>query len=212
MLVRCFAGVLFFCFFLFVFFTYERAAQKKKTKTHTCCLCALTSEAPLSPESFRSRPCKLEAGMRLKVKAFQFYLTPSLWFNMKPACVQMITESKRLTSIGLTDCLCVCVCVCERWSVCMHTCMFRGGVWLWLHMSVRVCNCVCVCVCVSDRQTDSSAGTQPACQWMISETCYTNNPLVIVFSEDGLFDYWNSLGPLITCARHFQANLHLRPV
>lgn len=200
--------------FLFFFSFFNRYTVQNKKPIHV--VSARWHPKPLYlPESFSVEACKLEAGMRLKVKAFQFYLTPSLWFNMKPACVQMITESKRLTSIGLTDCLCVRACVCERWSVCMQTCMFRGGVWLWLHMSVRVCNCVCVwcvCLCVTDGQTDSSAGTQPACQWMISETCYTNNPLVIVFSEDGLFDYWNSLGPLITCARHFQANLYLRPV
>lgn len=60
-------------------------------------------------------------------------------------------------------------------------------------------------MCLSVCERDRTAGSQS----VISETCYSNNPPVIVFSEDGLFDYWNSLGPLITCARHFQANLFL---
>lgn len=122
---------------------------------------------------------------------------------MKPACVQMITESKRLTSIGLTDCLCSCVCVhgCVCAPVCLQACLHVSGcAWLWLYMSSVYTLCVCVSGC-----------REPVCQWVISETCYTNNPPVIVFSEDGLFDYWNSLGPLITRARHFQANLYLRP-
>lgn len=46
--------------------------------------------------------------MRLEEKAFQFYSTLPLRFNMKPVCVQMITVSKRLTSIGLNDYSCVC--------------------------------------------------------------------------------------------------------
>lgn len=150
--------------FLFFFSFFNRYTVQNKKPIHV--VSARWHPKPLYlPESFSVEACKLEAGMRLKVKAFQFYLTPSLWFNMKPACVQMITESKRLTSIGLTDCLCVRACVCERWSVCMHTCMFRGGVWLWLHMSVRVCNCVCVWR--TDRQTAVLAHSRPVSEWLV---------------------------------------------
>lgn len=40
-------------------------------------VCVLTSKAPLSPESF-GRGMYVGGWMRLKVKAFQFYLTLSL--------------------------------------------------------------------------------------------------------------------------------------
>lgn len=48
-----------------------------------------------------------KTSMRLEPKAIQFYLSLLLWFKMKPGCVQMITVSKGLTSIGScrTSCL-----------------------------------------------------------------------------------------------------------
>jgi len=95
--------------------------------------------------------------MRLEVKAFQFYLTPSLRFNMKPACVHMITEIKKvdINRTDLTVSACVCVPVCL-----LHTHAYRGGE----RPSVCTCN-MCVCVCVkATPQTDGAAGTEPACQ------------------------------------------------
>lgn len=77
-------------------------------------------EPPLSPES-PGRGNQVGDWMRLKVKAFQFYLTLSLWFNMTPACVHMITESKKV-DINRTD-LTVSVCVCT--SLSKHT--YRAG-------------------------------------------------------------------------------------
>lgn len=139
-----------FCGRFFFFFSFfNRNTVQNKKPIHV--VSARWHPKPLYlPESFSVEACKLEAGMRLKVKAFQFYLTPSLWFNMKPACVQMITESKRLTSIGLTDCLCVraCVCVSAGLSACIHACL----------EGVYDCDCTwvseCVTVCVCDGRTD----------------------------------------------------------
>lgn len=45
-----------------------------RINAHICCLCVLTSKAPLSPESFGGG-MQVGGWMRLKVKAFQFYLT-----------------------------------------------------------------------------------------------------------------------------------------
>lgn len=60
---------------------------------------------------------------------------------MKPACVQMITESKRLTSIGLTDCLGPRV----HAAVCTHACKLTT----FTHKRVRR-ESVCVSVCLAD--------------------------------------------------------------